>query len=1060
MTTTAQGRKETEDAKPERARRDRVALSATQFGKALIVFLCLFFTINSAFALTITNIQAPATIQEGSALQLSFTTDPLAGSYRILENGGQVSPTNSYTKQLGYDSAGLYTYSFEASLANQTVNATRTIEVLDTPLTFHLSEPSKADYATGSIPVVLDTNIEADVCYTVSEAGSHTLTKQNATRHNGTLTLADGLHLVQVKCNRNGEIAAVNITLKVDTTPPTIVAGPSGTVDDKALLRATTNEASDCRYGTVLAPYAQLPEAFPQTASLTHERTLDLEEGSYTYYIGCSDVYGNAAPVTSTSFTLRKAPTARLTIEGENPRKAGDYALTLETSEPLQGIPSLVLSYQGGSSQNLRLTEKDSTTYEGVIIVGDDAGEQVGSFTWSGTDADGNVGTHFENDELFLVDTIKPGKVTTFRAVNGTAGVNLTWYFDEEDDVLFNIYRSTESGVDYTDLYETTSGDRFKDRDTQQAVRYWYRIAAMDEAGNVGPLSHEEWASPASASYHERGSGAILDPVLQVDLDTRLDRLDRAILDAERAAKELSGEQAKDKAWLIATLDLADSAAASVSALKQARSSYEALRSLDLDRGEYDLRVTEIQVRTDDAMARLPVRVGVDEQSEYDETAEQSAISAAATRALGSTVLATGERAAYEREAGALLERVRVVTTMSHATVGYANGLEQPFTIVEKRLIADDAENDVVAIETIPKRVAKSADDIDFLKNKPIVLEQDPVVQYGYDTLTDATIAYAVKGTIPFPTVRQSRLVLLPKPSTTATLQPVQDEHLTGSATNILDGFTGSQGLLIFLGIVVIVGLLTYYFRLQAEPEISGGITQGALAEGAPSMVPSPMQAMAGGVLPGGALSGGGMLANPAVAIQAPAVTQTVLVERATEPIVGLLRRGHELIDDARYLDALYFYKRALERYAEEKFPSERMESAVKEELQHLHAKLDLFQEMNKAHDAAVIDDHEVLSASMDRMRRIAIGLGDAETKLFDKAKAAYQYFYAQHNRIQAERLRVVPDASLAADDAPDTGMVFGGNVVFGGNSEERRQEDRRDDKERGKAREDGKQAL
>ncbi len=1009
----------TENAKVD-AQEDATMLLAKRISKALFTFLILSLTVNAALALSITSIQAPATIQEGGTLQLSFATDQPASSYRILEDGGQVSPTNSYTKSLGYDSAGLYAYSFEASLGNETVNATRSIEVLDTPLSIVLHEPSQTDYATNAIPVALDTNIEADVCYTVTEAGSNTLTKRNETRHDGTLTLSDGLYLVQIKCNRNGEIESRNLTLKVDTTPPTIAPGPSGAVNDNVVLSATTNEASDCRYVTEHVPYAQLPDAFPQTASLTHERTLDLDEGSYIYYISCSDVYGNAASVTSTSFTLHKAPTARITVEGENPRKAGDYKLTLKTSEPLQGIPTLILTYQEGGSQKMVLTEKDSTTYEGAVIIDEDVGEKVGSFTWSGTDTDGNVGTRIDEGALFLVDTIKPGQVKTFRAVNGTGGVNLTWYFDGKD-VLFNIYRSTESGVDYTDLLTTTSGDRFKDRDTQQAVRYWYRIAAVDEAGNVGPLSHEEWASPAYASYQERGGGAILDPVLQVDLDNRIDRLDRAILDAESAARELSGEQAKDKAWLIATLGLADRVAASVSTLKQVRGSYEALRSLDLDRGEYDLRVTEIQVRADDAIAKIPVKVSVDEQSEYDETVEQSAISAAATRALGSTVLAVGERAAYEREAAALLERVRVVTTMSHVTVSYANSVEQPFTIVEKRLVANEPENDVVAVETVPKGVAMSADDIDFFGSKPIVLENDPVVQYGYSTLTDETIAYGVKGTVPFPTVRQSRLVLLPKPGGTVASslsQPVVDEQVTGSATSIFDGLSGSQGLLILLGIIVIVGLFTYYVRIQGEPAPQGEASQAP----ATLATPSPLPFLSTQALAGGTLAGGAMPASPVVAVQAPTITRTVLVERATEPLVGLLRRGQELIDDARYLDALYFYKRSLERYAEERFPSERMEAAVKEELRMLHAKLFLFQVMGEAHDAAAIDDQETLAARMDRMRQIAAGIGDAETRLFDKAKAQYQYFYVQLNRIQAERHRV----PARPDGMADEEAVFG----------------------------------
>ena len=163
--------------------------------RTLFACILILITINAAMALTITDIQAPSTIAEGSLLQLSFTTDTPA-NYRILEDGVEVSASDNYDEQLDFDSAGLRTYTFEASDVNTTINETRIIEILDASLSITVSEPASSDYATTTIPVALETNIAADLCYTVTETATHTLTQESPTSYSGSLTFADGLRSI------------------------------------------------------------------------------------------------------------------------------------------------------------------------------------------------------------------------------------------------------------------------------------------------------------------------------------------------------------------------------------------------------------------------------------------------------------------------------------------------------------------------------------------------------------------------------------------------------------------------------------------------------------------------------------------------------------------------------------------------------------------------------------------------------------------------------------------------------------------------------------------------
>ena len=968
--------------------------TARQLGFSILVLVLILLTLRSAFALTITQTNTPATIHEGETLRVNFTTDTPATDL-ILRNGEIASTTNTYETLLNYDAAGLDNYTFQATAGNATATTSRTVEILDTPLTITLLEPSTTDYATPTIPISLTTNIPGDLCYVVAPGGTNTLTKQNETAFNGTITLADGIYTLALKCTRNTEVTQTNVTLRVDTTPPTTTLTPTGTVTDSpVLLTATTDEIANCRYDTQPNPYDEMTAHFPQDASLTHVANLSLAEGTNTYYATCQDALGNTGQPTGTTFTLLQPPTAAITVEGKNPHKAGSYQLTLTVSRPLQQVPTLTLTYQGGTSATLALTQLSPLTYEGDVIVADDAGEQVGSFQFSGTDTRGVTGTRITDGDLFVVDTVKPLQVQAFKAVNGSGYVNLTW-FDDQPNVVYNIYRSTEPGVSYTDLLTSVSGQSYEDYDVKEAVTYYYRLAADDDAGNVGDLSNEEYASPAAATYQEQAAGALLDPVLQVGLDTRLNALETKLLDIQRALGDLQAETDKERSALIASLDLINKTDAGRQTLTTAKGKLEALRTLSLTRDEFNARITAIQDDVDAALAATPTAVAVANKADYDEANGPDAITAAASHALGGQTLSATDRATYEDHATSLQQNIKVSVAIIQGNVTYADGLIQPYTVVEKRLLATDQQSDVIAIETIPKSFAQHAADIIFLGQQPVILEQDPVVQYSFDTLTDTTVQYAVKGTIDLPVARGSSMILLPKPSAATTASATTGNEnttspdgngLTGNVLASITTLASGQGALIALGVLIIAALLFYYFKIQNE----ASETQPMILSTQPSQPSFPITPT--------------NTASPSAAPQGlGAITQTIVVERREEPLAGLLLRGHTLIDENKYLDALHFYRQALARFAEEPFPSLNVKEAVRQELELLHTKLMLFDTLSKAHETAYAGDNRRLAEQIERLHTLAASVGNTGTPLVEKAKLQYGYLYGRLNQLRVE---------------------------------------------------------
>ena len=775
------------------------------------------------------------------------------------------------------------------------------------------------------------------------------------------------------------------MTLHVDTTPPAIALSPSGAIYSLPLtLSADTDEPSDCQYGEVDGPFDAL-QPFGATDTLSHTVTLSPAEGVHTYHVRCRDVYGNeGAANTTVSVTLR--PTAQITVEGDDPHKAGRYELILKTSKPLAVKPTLTLAYQGGSSQDLALEQDNATTYRGYIVVPADAGELVGSFSFKGKDASGLEGTVITDGGLFLVDTIKPLKVATFKAVNGTDSVNLTWYYEDDADTTFNIYRSDQQGVDYTDFLTGTSGDEYQDYATTPGVTYYYRIAAVDTAGNVGDLSHEEYASPDLPG--EAPAATLLEPTLQLALDERVRTLESKILDAQRAVADMEAESDATKSGVIRSLGLLDKGRASLKSLQDAKAQYDTLRAQPLAKPDFDAKIAAIQRQADNALTKLVGTITVENRAEYDEVPDAKTVASAAAYALREMTLAKKARDAYIAKANALQDGVTVHTLVTQASIAYLDGVSRDYTIISKRAVSAEPV-DAIAIETVPKAVAAQASDLLLLGQQPTVLEQDPVLRYDLDSLTDATVEYAVRDIVDIPDTRASSLVVLPKPAAASTAASTTDaadqaetpgNGVTGNAIfSSLEVGGSGQGLLILIGVIVIGALLFYYMRLQTEPLDAADAAEHPASR--PDHIARAYPAVA---------------THQVVAYPAAPRVSTVLVTRSEEPLAGLLLKGHTLIDDDRYMDALHFYKEALARYPAEPFPSETVKEAVRQEITLLHAKLCLFDARSQGHDAAETADKEALTKLLDAMRTYASRIGDSDTRLVRNAKADYQYLYGR----------------------------------------------------------------
>ena len=114
--------------------------------------------------------------------------------------------------------------------------------------------------------------------------------------------------------------------------------------------------------------------------------------------------------------------------------------------------------------------------------------------TWKATDASGNFSADTQNVTISDADT--PSQVTGLdAAANGGSQIDLGWNPNPEGDINhYNVYRGTTAGflVDgsTTPLAQPASNS-YSDSGLSPNTTYFYKVAAVDDAGNTGPLSAE-----------------------------------------------------------------------------------------------------------------------------------------------------------------------------------------------------------------------------------------------------------------------------------------------------------------------------------------------------------------------------------------------------------------------------------------------------------------------------------------------------------------------------------------------------------------------------------------
>ncbi len=678
----------------------------------------------------------------------------------VIECDNSVSGAN--TLHVNYSSSNEY----NGSSIDQATSVVTTYAIVDNTVPLVTSHLPGTYATTSTLQLYVETDETSDCKFDSSDIGYDSMgtnfTITSSTKHNYTLNgLSEGTHNYYVRCkdnqgNKMSSSYAISFTL--DTTLPSITSHEPDAVlaGSTTTLKVVTDELSICKYDTTSSKaFDDMSNHLSQVHTLTHSKTLQgLSAQPYNYYIKCQDKAGNSQINDYViQFEQDLPPTAIINLSENAPLKPGTYDVTVTTSEPVQYKPTLQYNI-GGSSGDIPLFGSN-TSWKGYLIIS--SGQSgVSYFTFSGTDLSGNIGNEITGGSVFIVDSNNPSiplGLTGSSEDNGD--IELSWYFKDDDVSFYKIYRSTSKGVSIIDYFDNSTDKSYLDETAKPGSTYYYAISAVDKAGNEGSLSLEFTITSKSGSSNTSTTETIeeikteevveaLDSSLHYKIDNQVESVKNLLKDIDDAEKTLKASN-KD---LAKTLNLLGSFSSFRSNLEKINSDTNKLKEKAISESNLDSEISKLKLKAEEIKNKVPVSIKVGDEEKESYYAKENDIIESVDQFLRIKRLTTIEdskKNKYLNEIEKMQSNFMVETIFKEVTINYLDGEKTYNTLIEKEITAKGIEGKIQLIETIPKEVVESTDEIDFLDNDFRIIETDPVIKFDFEAKEEIKFSYLIK---------------------------------------------------------------------------------------------------------------------------------------------------------------------------------------------------------------------------------------------------------------------------------------------------------------------------
>lgn len=701
------------------------------------------------------------------------------------------------------------------------------------------------EYSPLNITVTTDTNSSCKYdTIDTSYANMSFLFAGTQTFHYSERNLEDDQHTFYARCNSGNQTTnSSTITFSIDTSPPKVLSyTPDYVTGYTYVLEITTDEDASCRYSTsALVNYSKMSYVFDTTGNTVHKETFsNIGEQTYHYFIRCKDTSGNIAQSDYEAVVEADVPpSAQIFLSDPSPVKPGTVDITVVTSEDIQDAPTLSYTLLGASGSSTTIYVPLSgfgRTYTGYMLIAETADKKVGSFTFSAEDLNGNTGSLITLGKTFLVDSSSPPKVDFLKATSESDGdIKLRWYLDDEDEHdihWYRIYRAEAEGVTNLDFLDDTADSSYIDTDTIVNTKYYYKVSAVDSAGNEGPMSAEVSAISEDQFYippeqistdTSSTTYKLTNNLIQV-VDEYKEEVNGLLFEVKELALELDDNE------LQKTFLFSKRYANAESSLNSYLKELENLKLRSMTNTEFDFEMKKIALKVDALKKEIPLSIEIKQSDSFSLTATEEDMQDAIQNIFNLLRIAgisDEKRTEYSMKNDEIMSGFTIEPKYSHIEIANYDGSRQKYTLIEKRISGTEEKTDLHLIETIPKSFAEDINEITFVDGKNDVIKRDPVVRYKMVGLQK--ISYYVLGFKEMTELIESKSIIVTDPEIFFYGKPIDQEEVVQQEpeeeTNLITGklipfitnnpIVSKSGMV--FGFIVIAGLLVYYFFVMGK---------------------------------------------------------------------------------------------------------------------------------------------------------------------------------------------------------------------------------------------------
>ncbi|MEO5331895.1 MAG: DUF799 family lipoprotein [Magnetococcus sp. YQC-5] len=169
----------------------------------------------------------------------------------------------------------------------------------------------------------------------------------------------------------------------------------------------------------------------------------------------------------------------------DGPKKAGDVLQVI-----LQGDPQKTGTFDIGSfKKNLPLHEESPGIYKGSFRIGQGDNLARAELTAYLKDTNGNTATWIDFLAPVTFDSTPPAPPQKLKTQSRDKQIHVSWHSSPDADVVaYQVYRSNQPLAGYT-LLGKVERTEYQDHNLINDKKYYYRVQALDQAGNVGSQS-------------------------------------------------------------------------------------------------------------------------------------------------------------------------------------------------------------------------------------------------------------------------------------------------------------------------------------------------------------------------------------------------------------------------------------------------------------------------------------------------------------------------------------------------------------------------------------------